>query len=135
MRVRLVKRFDNLKKLERAIDPAVGIVLEAWATDTQINWQNKMLTSPPTGITYYSRVKPSPHTASSPGNPPRVWTSEYYDSVRVEKINDLAYETMTDTPYAGELEFVLNRPVMLPTAMEAEGRVDKYIGAIGKHLP
>ena len=127
--LRLVKKFNNLPALRQKVDPAAAAMLRAWALDTEIIWESKMISSPPTGRTYYDRKRPSPHIASSAGNPPRVWTGDYLGSVRVERTNKLSYETMTDSPYAGELEYAMDRPVMEPTAAEAEGRSSMFIDA------
>lgn len=140
LRIRTV--YNHIKKVSNNLPKAADPHVKAWAEDAKTVWQDLMLMSPPSGRTYYfdpsGQGRPVPHTASSPGNPPRIWTGEYADSVRTFRIQQGVWGVGTDLDKAVILEIgganIDARPVAGPTAAIVEGDAAKHFAGFESRL-
>lgn len=129
--VRILK--NDLGRLARATPDSADRALRAIVQHGESHARMIMTESPASGLTYQRGKKT--HTASSPGNPPRVDTGNLRGSIRNEPRGTLAYAVvaggLNEVNYAHHLEFgaeengLAARPFMGPTAREMESVISE----------
>ncbi len=87
--------------------------------------------SPADGVRY------GEHTASSPGNPPRIDTGNLVNSINVQQVSPFVWSIRCGAIYGPDLEYgtekMAARPFMGPMAFWLEGEINDIIGrAIGE---
>ncbi len=117
--VRIIK--NDLPKQKRKTTDKLDSFLQILSQNGVEIVKQSMADSPATGRRYGS------HTASSPGNPPRIDTENLVNSIQRAKIRKHRYHIFTDVDYGLVLEFggaeVLPRPFMGPMAMSLNGTI------------
>ena len=92
-------------------------IVQDTAMGIEADWKWRM-SEPKSGIVY--KRKGRTHQASAPGEAPAMDTGNYANSIQVHRISDMEAEVGTSVDYAAILEFVKNRPAMIPAAEKAE---------------
>lgn len=117
MHVTGFKRLQKtLARAHGAAAPTVAEVSNDLAMETQATIIDRMIESPPTGETY-ERYKPRRiHTASSPGQYPRVDTQKLIRSFRIKKATASTPHASlwSVSRYAADLEFGTSRMAARP---------------------
>lgn len=106
--------FNDLPRLIREMPDAAKNGVEGAAREGERYVKQSISDSPPTGRRYGT------HVASSPGNPPRIDTSNLVNSINSAKKNDYLWQIRVGAEYGPILEFggryIAARPFMGPMA-------------------
>lgn len=125
----VVVNFNHLPKMLRENPQKADAAIHAMATDGERYVKQSMRDSPPDGETYEVGTGQA-HTASSPGNPPRIDTGTLINSIYVRNAG-LARRTISaGTDYAIILEFgsehMEARPFMVPMLVYLQQNSDEF---------
>lgn len=124
-------KFNHFQRLKNAAPDEAMRVLRAMGMEGVAIARESMLNSPASGNEYRRGART--HTASSPGNPPRVDTGNLINTLRSEDRNGDSVAIIAGAgteAYATYLEFgttkMAARPFMGPMAMELERLVPRF---------
>lgn len=114
--------FNDLPRLIREYPQAAAEGIEATAREGERLVKLSISDSPASGIRYGT------HTASSPGNAPRIDTGNLINSINSHKQGPHLWNIRVGAEYSPYLEFgtryMAARPFMGPMAMELQQKAD-----------
>lgn len=112
--------FNQLPDIRKLLPKEVDELVEVIAHEGRNIVVRSMAQSPATGETY-TRSGGVTHTASAPGNPPRIDTGELVNSITPNKRSEALWAVDAGTEYAHYLEYgstrIAARPYMGPMSV------------------